>query len=81
MFPRQQFLAAQVNSSSNEAQEDIQISDSCAKRLQQISSDNQPYLRILVEGGGCSGFQYKFDLDSTVNEDDRYEFANDTNGM
>ncbi len=27
-------------------------------------------LRIMVEGGGCSGFSYKFDLTDTVNDDD-----------
>ena len=27
-------------------------------------------LRVSVEGGGCSGFQYKFDMDSTQAADD-----------
>ncbi len=28
------------------------------------------YLRVSVEGGGCSGFSYKFGLDDTQNPDD-----------
>ena len=29
------------------------------------------FLRVLVDSGGCSGFQYKFELESTVQPDDR----------
>lgn len=27
-------------------------------------------MRVAVLGGGCSGFQYKFDFDDTLNDDD-----------
>lgn len=49
---------------------DLELSDSCVKRLQEIASDGS-FLRVTVEGGGCSGFQYKFELDSKTSEDDR----------
>lgn len=31
-------------------------------------------LRLCVETGGCSGFQYVFDLDGKTHSDDRYTF-------
>ncbi|XP_036322054.1 iron-sulfur cluster assembly 2 homolog, mitochondrial-like [Rhagoletis pomonella] len=46
------------------------ISDSCKKRLLEIAGNGRSFLRITVEGGGCSGFQYKFDLDSKLSSDD-----------
>ncbi|EFN74812.1 Iron-sulfur cluster assembly 2-like protein, mitochondrial [Camponotus floridanus] len=52
------------------AEDDLIISESCVKRLKEIASDGT-YLRVVVEGGGCSGFQYKFDLDPNIQEDDK----------
>ncbi|XP_012533185.1 iron-sulfur cluster assembly 2 homolog, mitochondrial [Monomorium pharaonis] len=52
-----------------EPTDDLIISDSCVKRLKEIADG--VCLRITVEGGGCSGFQYKFNLDSNIQEDDR----------
>jgi len=49
----------------------VKISDSCVQRLKELTSDGGGHLRVTVEGGGCSGFQYKFDIDSQINDDDR----------
>jgi iron-sulfur cluster insertion protein len=37
-----------------------------------VSEEGNPNLklRVYVTGGGCSGFQYGFSFDETVNEDD-----------
>lgn len=37
-----------------------------------IAEENDPAikLRVFVQGGGCSGFQYGFTLDTDLNEDD-----------
>ncbi len=52
----------------------IQISNTAASRiaylLEQENSDEALRLRISVFGGGCSGFQYNFTLDSAMNTDD-----------
>lgn len=47
----------------------IKISESCVKRLNEICIDSQ-FLRVIVDNGGCSGFQYKFELDTKLNDDD-----------
>ncbi len=35
-----------------------------------LKSEKKPYFRIRVDGGGCSGFQYKFDFDSEKQPED-----------
>eukprot|EP00088_Acartia_fossae_P015821 TRINITY_DN1876_c0_g1_i2.p1 TRINITY_DN1876_c0_g1~~TRINITY_DN1876_c0_g1_i2.p1 ORF type:complete len:157 (-),score=15.33 TRINITY_DN1876_c0_g1_i2:54-524(-) len=57
---------------ANKSSEEMALSDSAVARLKEISGDNT-LLRITVEGGGCSGFQYKFDLEEDVkpSEDDK----------
>jgi Fe-S cluster assembly iron-binding protein IscA len=51
------------------ASDALHISDSCVKRLKEIASDGS-FLRVIVEGGGCSGFKYNFDLEKSIKDDD-----------
>ncbi|WP_448206506.1 iron-sulfur cluster insertion protein ErpA [Azospirillum sp. sgz302134] len=51
----------------------LRVSDSAAKRVAfLIENEGNPalMLRLTVSGGGCSGFQYGFGFDDTVNADD-----------
>jgi len=56
----------------------ITISDSAAKKIKSIIDDENPNLklRVFVQGGGCSGFQYGFTLDE-LSEDDDFTFEKD----
>ena len=51
----------------------VHLTDSAARRVTEIrdaEGNAALMLRLTVLGGGCSGFQYKFDLDDTKNDDD-----------
>jgi len=50
----------------------LTLTPSCIKRLHEITTPDEPYLRITISGGGCSGFQYEFAMDSTVGSDDKF---------
>jgi iron-sulfur cluster insertion protein len=51
----------------------IKITESATKQLKTIiTEENDPELklRVSVEGGGCSGFQYAFSFDKEQSDDD-----------
>ena len=49
----------------------IEITENAQNHIAKvISQDRGNYFRISVLGGGCAGFQYKFDFDSKKNDDD-----------
>jgi iron-sulfur cluster assembly accessory protein len=51
---------------------DVTISERAARRIGDIlkGEGSGAMLRISVEGGGCSGFQYKFDVEHDRTDDD-----------
>ena len=55
----------------------MKLAESAVTKLQEIFiEENNPNnkLRVFVQGGGCSGFQYGFTFDEEQGEDD-FEFA------
>src|ERR1700737_4171594 len=50
----------------------VSITERAARRISQIlkTEGDGAMLRISVEGGGCSGFQYKFDIERAQAEGD-----------
>ena len=52
--------------------DNVTVSDRAARRIGDIlkAEPAGTMLRVSVEGGGCSGFQYKFDMERAKAEDD-----------
>ena len=52
--------------------DNVTVTERAAKRIGEILGREPPgtMLRLSVEGGGCSGFQYKFDMDRAQTSDD-----------
>jgi iron-sulfur cluster insertion protein len=51
----------------------VKMNDSAVNKVKELlAEENNPNLklRMFVQGGGCSGFQYGFTFDESVNEDD-----------
>ncbi|REL38771.1 iron-sulfur cluster assembly accessory protein [Rhodohalobacter sp. SW132] len=55
----------------------IQLTERAARQINKIQSDEdldeELYLRVAVEGGGCSGLSYKLGFDVRTDEDNVYE--------
>ena len=56
----------------------IEVTENAQEYIKKIlSSEKSNFFRITVLGGGCAGFQYKFDFSQKANEDDIiYEYKN-----
>jgi iron-sulfur cluster assembly accessory protein len=52
--------------------EALRVSAAAARRIAEILAGEKPgaMLRVAVEGGGCSGFQYRFAIAETAEADD-----------
>ena len=49
----------------------LEFTDSAKNQIEKITkSDEKKYFRITVQGGGCSGFKYKFSFDNKIEKDD-----------
>lgn len=60
----------------------INFTDSAANKVAElIAEEGNPNLklRVFVQGGGCSGFQYGFTFDENVNDDDTTMVKNGVN--
>jgi uncharacterized protein YneR len=51
----------------------VEVTENALEKIRDLlSTEQNPKLavRMFVEGGGCSGFQYKFTMDEDIGDDD-----------
>jgi iron-sulfur cluster assembly accessory protein len=72
LIERKHLSASTAESSvkSKQGEGELTLTDKCVQQINKVA-DPGSCLRVVVESGGCSGFQYKFEIDSVVNKDDR----------
>jgi iron-sulfur cluster insertion protein len=66
-------IAEPLGSATDELPLPLVFTDSAAGKVKElVDEEGNPdlKLRVFVQGGGCSGFQYGFTFDEVVNEDD-----------
>ena len=56
---------------------DFSITDNAAKEISRLSKSHEAYVRLVVEGGGCSGFKYDFKFEKELKENDKIFEKND----
>ena len=69
--------AASLQEENTSTGEPVRLTERAAKQVKRIMSeeglDPNLYLRVAVEGGGCSGLSYKLGLDYRTDEDTTFE--------
>lgn len=51
----------------------VRITESAVHKIEELMAEEgnfQLKLRVFITGGGCSGFQYGFSFEETINDDD-----------
>ena len=62
-----------MNAVTEQMPEPLVFTDNAANKVRQLIEEEgnaDLKLRVFVTGGGCSGFQYGFTFDESINEDD-----------
>ena len=59
-----------MDKTSNKNKKNISLSNNAINQFKKILSDedNNSFVRLLVDSGGCSGFTYKFSVDKRIND-------------
>ena len=71
--------AAQTAASQSTAMDGVTVTERAARKITEIlrQEPSGTMLRLSVQGGGCSGFQYRFDTDHAQEPDDVVVRRND----
>ena len=65
-------INSEAHNDETSSQYELILSEAAVKRLEQVTK-NKPagtFLRVELVAGGCQGFNVKFSLDSTLQQDD-----------